>query len=226
MGPMKLNHVKACSNSPLSRGTKCFHCLLDLLERHFPYRRKRFRVKWNGAGPPYIVRPPANVLMGNAFGALFSVSGSQCASFPSSVGELDTGLVPLGMNKVCDALEWSNVAILPKASVFWRDSAMGLNTGGLENGERSAPHAKRTQVNEMPVREVAIVGRVLTLGEDVSYKRPSMHGHIGPTMGDTTKRFTSVIPRIVSGRKSVGVASRRSGSRSSAVPLGGSWAGV
>lgn len=98
---------------------------------------------------------------------------------------------------------------------------MGLNTGGLENGERSASHAKRTQVNEMPVREVAIIGRVLTLEEDVGYKRPSMHGRVGPTMGDTTKRFTSVIPRIVSGWKSVGAACR-----SSAVPLGGSWAGV
>lgn len=166
MGAVNFNDVKTSSNSPLGCGTKSLYCLVDLVDRHFLDRRKRLRIKWDGTGPPYIVRPPTNVLVGNEAVILLSVPGRQGASFPPRVGELDTGLVALGMNKVCDALEGSHLGVLPEASVFGGDSTVGLDTGGLEDGEGSAAHAERPQVDEVPVGEVAMVGRVLALEEE------------------------------------------------------------
>lgn len=100
--------------------------------------------------------------------------------------QLDACLEPLGVDVVVDAPQRGNLAILPNARIFRRDAAIGKHSAGLENGQRSAASGHGAQVHKVPVREVAIVGRVLTHGrhDETVDERHSTHADGMEQRGD------------------------------------------
>ena len=77
------------------------------------------------------------------------------------MSELDPNLLPLAMCKLYDSPEWSDLAVFPQTGVFGRDAAFGEYGSCFDKSESRAALENAAQVREVPVGEVAVVGRVL-----------------------------------------------------------------
>ena len=71
--------------------------------------------------------------------------------------ELDPGNGTLLTNKTGDTLETGHMGIVPDAEVPGADAAARLHRRGLGHDESRASHGARAQVDEVPVRGVAVV---------------------------------------------------------------------
>jgi hypothetical protein len=77
------------------------------------------------------------------------------------MSELDSDLLPLAMCKLYNSPEWSDLAIFPQTGVFGRDAAFGEYGSGFDESEAGASLDNAAKMCEVPVGEVAVVGRVL-----------------------------------------------------------------
>jgi hypothetical protein len=77
------------------------------------------------------------------------------------MSELNSNLLPLAVRKLNDSPEWRDLAVFPQTRVFGRDAAFGEDGSGLDKSNAGAALDDAAQVGEMPVGEVAVLGRVL-----------------------------------------------------------------
>lgn len=112
----------------------------------------------DGRGSDDLVGPAADLLGGDGVGAQ---PRSDARRLAAGVCELDGNLLVLAVGKGGDALEGLDLAVLPETEVLGRDTTVGLHGGGLHDAQAGAALDDATQVCEVPVVGVAILGRVL-----------------------------------------------------------------
>lgn len=163
MGAVDLDDVKPGLDGPLGRGGEGLDQLPDLRARHLADPRVRAR-EGHGARPPHVVGPPADVKPRDVRLPALAVPGREGARLAARVGELHPRAVALRVHEVDDAAQRRDVAVAPEARVLGRDAPVGEHGGGLDDDEGGAARRQRAEVREVPVGEVAAVGRVLAHG--------------------------------------------------------------
>jgi hypothetical protein len=187
VGAVDLDRVHACLHGALGRVDEALHEPLDLGYRHLLGRRVPL-VPGDGARRPQVVGPTTDVGVGDLVLGRRDVPGPERAGLAAGVGELNANLLALRVNKVGDALQRRDLAVLPQARVLGRDAAVGGDARGLDDGKGGAAEGEGAEMDQMPVGQMAIIGRVHAHGADgeavleghaPELERGEERGHIG-----------------------------------------------
>lgn len=173
MGAVDLDGVDARFDSTASGISEALHQPLDLGHRHL-LRRRVPLVPGDRTRGPQVVGPTTNLGRGDFMPRRGDVPGAEGAGLAAGVGQLDADLLALRVNEIDDALERGDLAVLPQAAVLGRDAAVGGDGGGLDDGQGGAAQGEGPQVHQVPVRQVAVVGRVHAHRAD---GKPVLEGH-------------------------------------------------
>lgn len=163
MSAVNLDSVNAGLHGALGRVGKALDEALDLRHGHLLGRRVAL-IPGDGARRPQVVWPAAEVLGGDVAGT--GVPQAERAGFPAGMGELDADLLALRVHEINNALQGRDLAVLPQARVLGRDAAIGGYGGGLDDGEGDTAEGEGANVDEVPICEVAVIGRVHAHGAD------------------------------------------------------------
>ena len=97
---------------------------------------------------------------------LAAVPGEIATGFAAGVGELDAGDGALGLEKIDDAAERSDVVVLPDAEVAVGDAAGRFDGSGFHDDEAGAADGAGAEMDEVPIAGEAIDGGVFAHGGD------------------------------------------------------------
>lgn len=105
---------------------------------------------------------------------------SQNAGLSTGVAQLDASLGSLAVYELDDALQRGDMLVGPQPGVLGADAAASLDGSGLDYGEGGAGLGELAEVDEMVVREDAVLGAVLAHGRDdeavVQCRAPDLQG--------------------------------------------------
>ena len=134
MCAMDLYHIESGFDGTFSGASPILDNLLDPLLGQLLWLGVR-AVEGNGRRRPDVVRPSFVILVRKDRGCPWRESGG----LASSMSELDTDLLVLGMSKLGDLSEPCDVIVGPEADVPRRDASMRLNACGLDDGQSRSP---------------------------------------------------------------------------------------
>lgn len=160
-----LNYIEASFDGPLSCVDKRLDEPLDLLDREL-LGRSVCLSKWNGARTDDVAGPAVDALIGESLLDSAANPGGNGTSLTAGMSNLDGGLGTLAVDEVDGTAQGWDLGVGPQARVFGGDAAAGLDGGGLDHDGAGAGKGELAEVDEVPVREMAVVGAVGAHGGD------------------------------------------------------------